>query len=93
MISGTLDLFIYFTYLLFDRWSSFVTRTTRRFGFRTGRWWRCRQFTPELLGRDGDDMLAGGGDLAQSLLLDSFDLQLSGAELSEGRWMSGTDDP
>ena len=50
-------------------------------------------FTPELLGKDGDDMLAGGGDLARSLLLDSFDLQLSGAELSEGRWMSGTDDP
>ena len=49
-------------------------------------------FTPELLGKDGDDMLAGGGDLAQSLLLDSFDLQLSGTQLSEGRWMSGTDD-
>ena len=43
-------------------------------------------FTPELLVRDGDDMLAGGGDLAQSFLVDSFDQQLSGAEL----WMSGT---
>ena len=45
-------------------------------------------FTPELLGRDGDDMLAGGGDLARSLLLDSFDQELSG-----GQWMSGTTDP
>ena len=43
--------------------------------------------TPELLARDRDDMLAGGGDLAQSLLVDSFD-QLSGPEL----WMSGTAD-
>ena len=46
-------------------------------------------FTPELLTTDGDDMLAGGGDLAQSFLFDSFDQQLSGADM----WMSGTIDP